>query len=184
MTDALPSTSLGALSRELEAQLDHYQDRVRAAAARYRLAGPEVDEVFQEVRIRLWRALKESGNISEVPASYVYRTAVSAAVDLIRRQRARREVELDPVRAEDDPTMGVVPAANRAAEENELADLVDREIGGLPEDRALAVRMHLSGYPREEIAQLLRWSEPRTRHLIYRGLEDLRGRLRARGIGL
>jgi DNA-directed RNA polymerase specialized sigma24 family protein len=45
------------------------------------------------------------------------------------------------------------------------------------------VRLHLAGYAREEIAHLLSWTEPRTRHLIYRGLADLRDRLRARGIG-
>jgi RNA polymerase sigma-70 factor (ECF subfamily) len=170
-------------SAELEAQIERHAARVRAAAARYRLPPSDVDEVFQEVRIRLWRTLKESGNIAAAPASYVYRTALSAAVDLIRKRRARPEEELDVARAEGNLMIGLVPAASRDAEANELADLVEREIAQLPEDRALAVRMHLSGYPREEIAQLLRWSEPRTRHLIYRGLEDLRRRLKARGLG-
>jgi RNA polymerase sigma-70 factor (ECF subfamily) len=43
--------------------------------------------------------------------------------------------------------------------------------------------MHLAGYAREEIAQLLGWSEAKTRNLLYRGLADLRERLTARGIG-
>jgi len=173
-----------SLSIELEAQLGRYASRVRAAAARYRLAGAEVEEVIQEVRIRLWQALKDGGNVTQAPASYVYRTAVSAAIDLIRRRRARREVDLNP----DGPSVEHVDRAARpgdvAAEENELADIVNQEIATLPKDRALAVRLHLTGYPREEIASLLGWSEARTRHLIYRGLEQLRTRLTARGIGL
>ena len=36
---------------------------------------------------------------------------------------------------------------------------------------------------REEIARLLGWSEPKTRNLLYRGMDDLRARLTARGIG-
>jgi RNA polymerase sigma-70 factor (ECF subfamily) len=43
--------------------------------------------------------------------------------------------------------------------------------------------MHLAGYPRQEIADLLGWSEAKTRNLLYRGLDDLRSRLTARGIG-
>ena len=42
--------------------------------------------------------------------------------------------------------------------------------------------MYLKGYGREEIAALLGWSEAKTRNLLYRGLDDLRQRLIARGI--
>ena len=47
----------------------------------------------------------------------------------------------------------------------------------------MVVRMHLAGYPREEIATSLGWTEAKTRNLLYRGLDDLREALRARGIG-
>jgi RNA polymerase sigma-70 factor (ECF subfamily) len=43
--------------------------------------------------------------------------------------------------------------------------------------------MYLAGYAREEIGQLLGWSEPKTRNLLYRGMDDLRARLAVRGIG-
>jgi RNA polymerase sigma-70 factor (ECF subfamily) len=43
--------------------------------------------------------------------------------------------------------------------------------------------MHLAGYPREEIARLMGWTEAKTRNLLYRGLADLRERLTAEGIG-
>ena len=121
--------------------------------------------------------------IQGAPASYVYRTAVSAAVDLIRRRRAKREEELDP-RPGGEQIIGTASTPDQVTEETELAEIVEKEIAQLPQDRALAVRMHLNGYPREEIAALLKWSEPRARHLIYRGLEQLRNQLQARGIGL
>lgn len=183
MTDPPPPGSVDLVSRELDAQLGRYADRVRRAVARYGLAGGEVDDVFQEVRIRLWRAFREHGNIMDAPASYVYRTAVSATIDLIRRRQARREERVDPDRPGGETMLGTAPAANQMAEENELADGVEQEIGRLQEDRALVVRMYLSGYPRMEIATILGWSEPRTRHLIYRGLTQLRRQLQARGIG-
>jgi len=43
--------------------------------------------------------------------------------------------------------------------------------------------MHLAGHPREEIAQLLGWSEAKTRKRLYRGMDDLRERLKELGVG-
>ena len=63
---------------------------VRQVGRRYRLDDSDVDEVMQEVRIRLWRAQRTSEQIGEVSTSYVYRTASSAALDVIRRRRSRR----------------------------------------------------------------------------------------------
>jgi RNA polymerase sigma-70 factor (ECF subfamily) len=43
--------------------------------------------------------------------------------------------------------------------------------------------MYLAGHPREEIAEVLGWSEAKTRNLLYRGLADLRARLTELGVG-
>ena len=43
--------------------------------------------------------------------------------------------------------------------------------------------MHLAGHPREEIAQLLGWSEAKTPEPAYRGMDDLRERLKGLGVG-
>ena len=70
-----------------------------------------------------------------------------------------------------------------------IADALCRQQGHeafvdeLDEPRNVVVRLHLSGYHRDEIAQLLGWTEPKVRNLLYRGLEDLRALLLARGIG-
>jgi RNA polymerase sigma-70 factor (ECF subfamily) len=150
----------------------------------------DVDEVMQEVRIRLWRShgtgTPGSEQIAPAPASYVYRTAVSAALDLIRRRRARRAgatVALD----ESGEAAGVAtPESPRGPdadlEASELAAQVARAIDTIPATRRPAVRMYLAGYPREEIATLMGWSEAKTRNLLYRGLADLRERLTEWGV--
>jgi DNA-directed RNA polymerase specialized sigma24 family protein len=68
-------------------------------------------------------------------------------------------------------------------EGSELASKVVQAIEAIPESRRPAVRMHLAGYPREEIASLMGWTEAKTRNLLYRGLADLRERLVQEGIG-
>lgn len=180
-----------AVSSSLDATVTRFAGMVRRVAWRHRLSDADVDEVMQEVRIRLWRAQSGGGGggegreqIGEVGASYVYRTAMSAAVDLIRRRRARRAddtVSVDdeaidlPAVGRDDP--------ERVLAETELGERVAQAIETLHPTRRPVVRMYLAGYPREEIASLLGWSEAKTRNLLYRGLADLRSRLTLMGIG-
>jgi len=173
----------GDLSQQLETLLLGYASRVRQVALRFGLHDRDAEDLVQDVRIRLWKALGDRGTTEPVNASYVHRAAVSAAVDFIRRRRARREADVDISVPSGEATLGAAPPPDGHVEEKELQDLVLKEITQLPPDRALAVRLHLSGYDRREIAEFLDWGEARTRHLIYRGLEMLRSRLRARGIG-
>jgi DNA-directed RNA polymerase specialized sigma24 family protein len=52
---------------------------------------------MQEVRIRLWRARGSSEQVSETNTSYVYRTASSAALDVLRRRRSRQADRHDEI---------------------------------------------------------------------------------------
>jgi RNA polymerase sigma factor (sigma-70 family) len=155
---------------------------VRSVGWRHRLSDADVDEVMQQVRIRLWQARGESEQISQAPASYVYRTAVSAALDMLRRRRTQRA---ERTLSMEDPGVVVPSTASpeRDLESSELAAQVARAIESIPATRRPVVRMYLAGHPREEIASLLGWSEAKTRNLLYRGLSDLRTRLSAQGIG-
>jgi RNA polymerase sigma-70 factor (ECF subfamily) len=172
-----------ALSLALERVVARFADRVRRVGARYRLSGDDVDELFQQVRIRLWRARGDGDAIAAAPASYVYRTAVTAALDLIRRRQGKREVPLDPG-SEADPgqRFAAGPPADAAVAESELAALVVRALDQIAATRRPVVRMYLAGYSPDEIGQALGWDRVKTRNLLYRGLADLRERLQAMGI--
>ena len=170
--------------------LEHVLHRFGAMLTRAGLErglGPaELDDLRQEVRIRLWRALEQGERIEGIPASYVQRTAVSAALDLIRRRRARRTEPLVEPRDTGDKPIGPsaqVSGPDREFDRDELAESVARAVDKLADARRVVVRLYLVGYPREEIAGLLGWSEPKTRNLLYRGLADLRSRLTELGIG-
>jgi RNA polymerase sigma-70 factor (ECF subfamily) len=171
------------LSSALESVVVNFAGMVRRVAWRTRLSDADVDEVMQEVRIRLWRAHQgddgASERIASAPASYVYRTAMSAALDLLRRRRARRA---DHTVALDDEVAATPDGPDSVVEASELTAQVARAIDGIPASRRPVVRMYLAGYPREEIAALMGWSEPKTRNLLYRGLADLRERLTELGI--
>ena len=170
------------LSPALAATLQRFTGHVQAIARRYGIASEERDELVQEVRIRLWRALETGDRISGAPASYVYRAAISAAVDLIRRRRARREVHVDHGRASGEAVFGRSELVD-LPERGELAERVAAAVEALLPTRRPVVRMYLAGYRLEEIAGLLGWTAARTRNLLYRGLGDLRESLQRQGIG-
>jgi RNA polymerase sigma-70 factor (ECF subfamily) len=172
------------LSLALEAAVGKFGTMVRQIARRHRLDESDVDEVMQEVRIRLWHARETSEQIDLVGSSYIYRTASTAALDVIRRRRSRRAEHHQSI---DDAAAGELaartPSPHGDLEESELGTQVADAIATIPESRRPAVRMYLAGYPREEIAELMGWTEGKTRNLLYRGLADLRARLTDLGIG-
>ena len=174
------TTPADTLSPRLENLLARSAATVRRAAARYGLPEDDIEDVLQDVRIRLWRALERRETEREVPASYVYRAAVSAALDFIRRRRARREEGIEARQAD---LLQIDPEPERALETSEVLDAIEAAVSSLAEPRQLAVRMHLAGYHRLEIAELVGWSEAKARNLLYRGLQDLRVRLAELGIG-
>lgn len=172
-----------SLSPVLEALLGRFSRLVRQVAARHGVQQRELDDLFQDVRIRLWSALRSDERIKGVSASYVYQAARAACLDRLRQARSRREVPLHLEERGAERSLSAAPTAEAALEREELAEQLATAVGALPESRRPVVRMYLAGYSREEIAEVLGWSEARTRNNLYRGLHDLRGRLTAQGIG-
>ena len=169
-------------SQSLDLLLARCAERIRFVGQAHRLDPATVGEVFQEVRIRIWKAFGDSEKIAGLPASYVYQTARAAAIDLIRRQRARRADVTDPLetRAGD---LAVESPGQSGLEAEELGRRVDAALADLVPSRRPVVRMHLEGYDRHEIASLLGWTEAKVRNLLYRGMDDLRAALARRGVG-
>ena len=163
---------VGELSREIEGQLARWRALVHRVSGRYDLDDFETDELMQDVRIRLWRALERGREKrTGVRSSYVYDAVMSAAVDLLRRRRrAQGRVSLE--RAEE--TGEGIRSGTAAASETELVTALEQALTEVPVDRRAAVRLHLEGKTLDEIAEYMRWSSARARNLLYRGLSDLR----------
>jgi RNA polymerase sigma-70 factor (ECF subfamily) len=64
----------------------------------------------------------------------------------------------------------------------ELGEQVEVALQAITPSRRPVVRMYLAGYGTTEIGELLGWTEAKARNLVYRGLADLRSRLRDMGI--
>lgn len=180
------ATAPDAFSPALERLLKKFAGVVRRVCWQYHFSGAEVDELMQEVRIRLWHAHGSHEQpheaLAAIPASYLHRTALSAAVDLMRRRRARRTDQMVSIEVEPDGLAGSTPGPDTSLAESELAEQVERAVQALQPSRRPVVRMHLMGHSREEIARVLGWSDSKVRNLLYRGLADVRERLLAEGV--
>ena len=163
---------------------------LRRAIVRFcpRDKGLQFDDIEQEARLRLWRALQCEREVTNY-ASYLYRIAATATIDALRRVQARHEEQLEILieQRTDDGDIMLAPAPvrdspERLAESREAVDRVMSAVAKLPDAQRRAVGMYLQGMTSQDVADLMRWSEPKSRNLIYRGLKELRKSLREEGI--
>ena len=184
---------LGEMGSEvrLELLLERYAVLLRSLIARHcpRNLGIQINDIEQEARLRLWRALDREKELED-PASYIYRIAVTTTIDAVRRVIARREDQLrmgdgddeEPIIAHSMATADATQSPDAVTERRELMARIAAAVTSLPENRRRAVELHLQGMTLAEIAELLGWSEPKARNLVYRGLDDLRNALRREGV--
>jgi RNA polymerase sigma-70 factor (ECF subfamily) len=182
------SSSVLATEARLNILLDEYGRYLRNVIARLcpKDMGLQYGDIEQDARLRLWRALEGGIEITD-PASYIYRVAATATIDAVRRVKARREEQMRLI--EEDNDVGAITlvanredAPDRIAERRLMIERVRAVFARLADNRQSVVVLYLEGLTTQEIAHNLGWSEPKTRHLVYRGLKDLRRELRAEGI--
>ncbi len=163
-----------------EAIFAQHEAKLRAfLRARFRgLPGVGVEDLMQELRLRLWQAMERETKIDR-PASYLMQAAVRVMIDAQRRAAARRPeggfVELvtdEPPAPESDQPRPSKP--DDEAERRESLARLQATIDLLAPDRARLVRLYLQGFGAAEMARLTGWTEARCRNLLYRGLADLR----------
>jgi RNA polymerase sigma-70 factor (ECF subfamily) len=169
-----------------EELLSRYGAFLRRTVARMLpgVGGVALDDVEQEARVELWRALRNEREIS-YPASYIHKVALTAALRAIRRAKARRETPLELLEEaglDGLPGQARPPDPEGLARRQETLRKLDSALSRLPENRRLAVSLHLRGMTTAEIGGILGWSEPKARNLVHRGLKDLRRELLAEGI--
>jgi RNA polymerase sigma factor (sigma-70 family) len=181
------------IEAEFNAILEKYGAFLRQTIARVcpKDLGIQFDDLEQEARLRLWRAIEAEREIN-FHGSYIYKIVVSVTINAIRRAKALREEQLRLAEDGEDedaaevrpiiPADGAENSPEAQAEREELLRKVEEAMARLPESRRLAVGLHLKGMTTDEIADLMGWSEPKARNLVYRGLKDLRGMLRSAGI--
>lgn len=185
--DVAPGTGKEGDDAQIAAVLEEYGRFLRQTLVRLcpRGLGLQLDDIEQDARIRLWKALQGERPIQDL-ASYIYRVAANATVDAIRRVKARREQPLEPEDADGDP-LPDLPARAAAVDERtldrrRLLEKIEGVLAQLETKRVQVVRLHVQGFTTSEMAGLLGITEPSARNLLHRAMRELRERLRESGV--
>ncbi len=176
-----------AVDDALEVLLRRHTIRLRAVIERHcrRSANLDPDDIAQEVRIRLWRALQRDRN-ADFSASYIQRTVLSAVVDAVRRAPPRADsVEEFGTSGPEAWPEGLVERGGPEgdARSQAVARAMTAALETLPRQRRLAVSFTLQGFGAKECGELMGISGEAARKLAERGMALVREHLRERGFG-
>jgi RNA polymerase sigma factor (sigma-70 family) len=157
---------------EFRALIDRYAGLMRKTLRQIDQRMPEADleELEQDVRLKIWQALSVEGNFDK-PAAFIRKVIVNVSIDAARKRIVRgsefEHVEISELELGQDP--GTHAMEIRA----ELAGLCKKLQAENPE-AAQALGLYLQGFTTEEIGALLGWTEAKARNIVYRFLEQVR----------
>jgi RNA polymerase sigma-70 factor (ECF subfamily) len=184
-------SSGGVDDRKLEALLERFGGLLSATIRRAcpRDLGIDTQDIEQEARVRLWRALGRATD-AELGASYVKRVAATATIDAIRAALARRDrrtVDFAGTDEESPAAQGIAEPVTASSPEDErrrreTEAQIAAGLDALSPDRRRAVKLHLYGLTSPEIGRATGWTETKARTLISRGLAELRQILSEKGL--
>jgi RNA polymerase sigma-70 factor (ECF subfamily) len=152
-----------------------YQGRVYGIAANFAANRDDAGDLAQEVFLKAYRSLCSFRGQSAF-STWLYRIAVNACVDYVRRQGRRGwlQVAPDPAAAPGEPELD----PQQELERKELRSTLGRAIGGLSLKLRVALVLHdIEGLTHEEMAQVVGCSVGTTKSRLFRAREEVRRRL-------
>lgn len=167
----------------LQEILARYGKRLRILVDQHcgRDRGLDADDIEQEVHIKLWKLLESDKNL-DFPASYIQKVVATTVIDAIRRADVRHAESLDnDVEPAVDPSYIGPMQPDRQAGHGHWGALLLRCIAELPERRRMPVQLALQGFKADEIAAMTGCTVAAAQQLSYRGIEDLKIRLKELG---
>lgn len=165
------------------ADVEHIRRRLTEAMSRVcpHWLVDEREDLVQAALIRIVGMRGGRVGAGELASTYLWKTANSVMLDEIRRPRWRYERTTDDGRIGDGtPTPGQDP--ERDAVSKEVATQIHDCLQALEASRRRAVVLHLAGFGRREIVDLLGRSLKQVDNLVHRGTRDLRACLERKGV--
>ena len=134
----------------------------------------DLQEIEQEIRLRLWTTLSRE-RVWDKPASFIRSVVMSVAIDAARRRQVRGG-DAEHVGLEHLESGASRTGSGHTDELEDRAELMSAltQLSLTDVDKAQAVGLHLQGFTTEEIGSLLGWTEAKARNTVYRSLEALR----------
>lgn len=157
-----------------------YRPRIWATASRFARSRPELEDLVQDLLVKLWRGLP--GYRSDAPFEHwVMTVTVRGCYDFLRSNRRRRESEtlVDPAERREDHDPGDERARSRREAWETVRLLLDRLEA---KDRLVITLLDLEERGVRETAALTGWSEANVKVRAHRARKKMRECLQELGI--
>ncbi|MBN1222733.1 MAG: sigma-70 family RNA polymerase sigma factor [Candidatus Aminicenantes bacterium] len=177
---------MSELDSYLKSLIDRFSSMIRHVIGTnlYKTDDIDIEDIEQEVKFKIWMLLKKGKKVENLP-SYIKRVAYTATVDELRKMKKQNpasEIETHNSLY----SMSRLKELGNAAESPELL-LESKETRGFLEDlidslrqsRKQVLRLYLMGMSVEEICEFFDWDKTKVRHLLYRGIEDMREKMKS-----
>ena len=167
--------------KEFEAIIKRFSLFVKANIQKFNVqkSGIDPDDVAQEVEIKIWRLLEDEKKIKNY-ASYIKKIVNSSVIDQLRKLKRERGIfTYEKHKWVSEQKSNYITDVSRDINAKEI---VGQAVDSLLESRRKVVKLFLLNMTIEEISTYLKWSNHKTRNLLYRGLSDIKNRLKEKGI--
>jgi len=167
--------------KEFEAIINRFSQFVKIQIQKFNVqkSGIDPDDVLQEVKIKIWKILEDEKKINNY-ASYIRKIIDSSIIDQLRKLKREKGIFIHEKQkwiSEQKTNY-----STDVSSETNAKEIIGEAVNSLIESRRVVVKLFLLNMTIEEIATFLKWSKDKTRNLLYRGLSDLKKRLREKGI--
>jgi RNA polymerase sigma-70 factor (ECF subfamily) len=169
-----PSESPPEPPGQFERLVEEYADRVYGVALRVTGSTQDAEDAMQDAFLSIFRNLGSFRGDAAI-GTWIYRTAVNAALQVRRRRPRTDELLLDDGFEHQHVADWLSSDVETQAERDELAVIVERGIRLLPEDFQLAVILRdVEGLTTREAAEALQIGEALLKTRLHRGRALLR----------
>ena len=138
------------------------------------MTAEEKEDLDHEVKLKMWKNASNGKKVDNL-RSYLWRVVYTTALDILGERVPHLSLERTVLTGEAE---GRLPEAfiseERGSQQREYSQMVEKAVSMLPDRRKTVLRLHLTGMDIKQIAVSLSWRENQVRHLLYRGLQDIR----------
>ena len=143
----------------------------------------DLEDIEQEVKLKIWTVFKKGKKVNKL-TSYIKKVAHTVTIDELRKMRrqdsSRNLDKLKEIYAMSRPffTEENDNSTEDIFEEEDCTIIIREAIDSLIENRKQVLRLYFRGMSVEEICKLFNWDKTRVKHLLYRGINDLKDKIK------
>ena len=168
----------------IEKRLEKFSGLIRVTIKRTssRINQEDIDDIEQEVKIKIWKELLKSEKKIYDLNSYIcrvaYTTTCSIMKDFSKQKKMLATHDEEETKMSEQKDSWKIHTPDYHLEKQEIMEFIRKSVDSLINSRRQVVKLYLLGRNSIEIAEFFGWSEGKSRNLLYRGLADLKNILR------